>query len=171
MLTGRCMRAVTSRSRSRWWTAFAIATMPAAIRERLLDSHFHPPQRADDHWENEVFDDIGTSGLRVLRRYCPSCGSPLTTEPELTPEIFRWSRLGPSIRTNGSIRCGNCSSAGAGPGSVPFRARSSMTAILTSRRGPMNPSRISSTPRRRCSPQGSRAPTNGASISSTGWPA
>ena len=38
--------------------------------------------------ETEVFDDIGTSGLRVLRRYCPRCGSPLTTEPLLTPELF-----------------------------------------------------------------------------------
>ena len=34
--------------------------------------------------ETAVFDDIGTSGLRVLRRYCPRCGSPLTTEPDLT---------------------------------------------------------------------------------------
>jgi hypothetical protein len=24
----------------------------------------------------------------VLRRYCPRCGSPLTTEPDLTPELF-----------------------------------------------------------------------------------
>jgi hypothetical protein len=36
--------------------------------------------------ETKVFDHVGTSGLRVLRRYCPSCGSPLTTEPDLTPE-------------------------------------------------------------------------------------
>jgi hypothetical protein len=35
-----------------------------------------------------VFDDIETSGLRVLRRYCPRCGSPLTTEPDPTPELF-----------------------------------------------------------------------------------
>jgi len=38
--------------------------------------------------ETAVFEDIGTSGLRVLRRYCPRCGSPLTTEPDLTPELF-----------------------------------------------------------------------------------
>jgi hypothetical protein len=25
---------------------------------------------------------------RVLRRYCPRCGSPLTTEPNLTPDIL-----------------------------------------------------------------------------------
>ena len=38
--------------------------------------------------ETAVFDDIGTSGLRVLRRYCPRCGSPLTTEPDLTPDLM-----------------------------------------------------------------------------------
>jgi hypothetical protein len=38
--------------------------------------------------ETAVFDDIGTSGLKVLRRYRPRCGSPLTTEPDLTPEFF-----------------------------------------------------------------------------------
>ena len=35
-----------------------------------------------------MFDDIGASGLRVLRRYCPRCGSPLTTESDATPGIF-----------------------------------------------------------------------------------
>ena len=29
--------------------------------------------------ETGVFEDIGSSGLRVARRYCPRCGSPLTT--------------------------------------------------------------------------------------------
>ena len=38
--------------------------------------------------ETAVFDDIGSSGLRVLRRYCPRCGSPLTTEADVTPEIM-----------------------------------------------------------------------------------
>jgi hypothetical protein len=38
--------------------------------------------------ETAVFDDIGSSGLRVLRRYCPRCGSPLTTEPDLTPDLL-----------------------------------------------------------------------------------
>jgi hypothetical protein len=38
--------------------------------------------------ETAVFEDIGTSGLRVLRRYCPRCGSPLITEPDVTPELF-----------------------------------------------------------------------------------
>src|SRR4051812_32181690 len=38
--------------------------------------------------ETAVFDDIGMSGLRVLRRYCPRCGSPLTTEPDLTPDLM-----------------------------------------------------------------------------------
>jgi hypothetical protein len=62
--------------------------LPAAIWERLLNHHLHPPQRDDDHRETAVFDDIGTSGLRVLRRYCPRCGSPLTTEPDLTPDLM-----------------------------------------------------------------------------------
>jgi hypothetical protein len=38
--------------------------------------------------ETAVFEDIGTSGLRVLRRYCPRCGSPLTTEPDATPGLL-----------------------------------------------------------------------------------
>lgn len=38
--------------------------------------------------ETAVFDDIGSSGLRVLRRYCPRCGSPLTTEADVTPDIM-----------------------------------------------------------------------------------
>jgi hypothetical protein len=63
--------------------------------------------------ETAVFDDIGTSGLRVLRRYCPRCGSPLTTEPDLTPELFmvkagtldsdEWFRRG-SCSFEGSLR-------------------------------------------------------------------
>ena len=35
--------------------------------------------------ETAVFDDIGSSGLPVLRRYCPRCGS---TEPDLTPDLM-----------------------------------------------------------------------------------
>ena len=38
--------------------------------------------------ETAVFDDVGSSGLRVLRRYCTRCGSPLTTESDLTPALF-----------------------------------------------------------------------------------
>jgi hypothetical protein len=37
--------------------------------------------------ETAVFNDVGSSGLRVLRRYCVRCGSPLTTEPDVTPEL------------------------------------------------------------------------------------
>jgi hypothetical protein len=36
--------------------------------------------------ETAVFDDTGSSGLYVARRYCPRCGSPLTTEPDVAPE-------------------------------------------------------------------------------------
>jgi hypothetical protein len=38
--------------------------------------------------ETAVFDDIGSSGLRVLRRYCPRCGSPLTTEADVAPDVM-----------------------------------------------------------------------------------
>ena len=38
--------------------------------------------------ETAVFDDIGASGLRVLRRHCARCGSPLTTQSEATPGVF-----------------------------------------------------------------------------------
>jgi hypothetical protein len=34
-----------------------------------------------------VFEDLGSSGLKVLRRYCPRCGSPLTTEPDAAPDV------------------------------------------------------------------------------------
>src|SRR5208282_2338267 len=84
--------------------------------------------------ETAVFEDVGTSGLKVLRRYCPRCGSPLTTEPDLTPELFM-VKAGASIQTSGSSQCGSCSSAGAGRGSVLCRARTNLTAILKSKRG------------------------------------
>jgi hypothetical protein len=38
--------------------------------------------------ETAVFEDIGASGFRVVRRYCPRCGSPLTTEPDVAPEVM-----------------------------------------------------------------------------------
>src|SRR5271154_994899 len=66
----------------------SLQSVPAAIRECVLDGRLHPPQRINDRRRDGVFEDIGTSGLRVLRRYCPRCGSPLTTEPDLTPELF-----------------------------------------------------------------------------------
>jgi hypothetical protein len=38
--------------------------------------------------ETTVFEDVGASGLRVGRRGCARCGSPLTTEPDVAPEIM-----------------------------------------------------------------------------------
>ena len=38
--------------------------------------------------ETKVFDDIGSSGLHVARRACARCGSPLTTEPDVAPELM-----------------------------------------------------------------------------------
>jgi hypothetical protein len=35
-----------------------------------------------------VFEDTGSSGLNVARRYCPLCGSPLTTESDATPDLM-----------------------------------------------------------------------------------
>jgi hypothetical protein len=35
-----------------------------------------------------VFADIGASGKRVGRRSCGKCGSPLTTESDVTPEVM-----------------------------------------------------------------------------------
>ena len=38
--------------------------------------------------ETAVFEDVGASGSRVLRRYCPRCGSPLTTEADVAPTMM-----------------------------------------------------------------------------------
>jgi hypothetical protein len=38
--------------------------------------------------ETAVFDDIDSSGLHVARRYCPRCGSPLTTKPDAAPDLM-----------------------------------------------------------------------------------
>jgi hypothetical protein len=38
--------------------------------------------------ETTVFEDVGASGLRVGRRGCARCGSPLTTEPDVAPDIM-----------------------------------------------------------------------------------
>src|ERR1700684_1171488 len=38
--------------------------------------------------ETAVFDDVGSSGLHVARRYCPRCGSPLTTESDVAPDMM-----------------------------------------------------------------------------------
>ena len=38
--------------------------------------------------ETADFEDVGSSGLKVLRRYCPRCGSPLFTVPDVTPDLM-----------------------------------------------------------------------------------
>ena len=38
--------------------------------------------------ETTVFEDVGASGMRVGRRCCTRCGSPLTTEPDVAPEVM-----------------------------------------------------------------------------------
>ena len=38
--------------------------------------------------ETAVFEDVGASGMKALRRFCPQCGSPLMTEAHVTPTLF-----------------------------------------------------------------------------------
>jgi hypothetical protein len=38
--------------------------------------------------ETTVFEDVGASGMRAGRRCCARCGSPLTTEPDVAPDIM-----------------------------------------------------------------------------------
>jgi hypothetical protein len=38
--------------------------------------------------ETADMEDTGSSGLKVLRRYCPRCGSPLFTVPDVTPDLM-----------------------------------------------------------------------------------
>jgi hypothetical protein len=38
--------------------------------------------------ETTVFEDVGSSGQRVGRRSCARCGSPLTTEPDVAPDVM-----------------------------------------------------------------------------------
>ena len=52
MLTGRCMCGVVTFTISEKPLVDGLCrlqSLPAAVRERILDSHFHPPQRVDDH--------------------------------------------------------------------------------------------------------------------------
>ena len=76
-------------------------------------------------------EDVGSSGLKVLRRYCLRCGSALFTVPDVTPDLMM-VKAGGIDSTSGFTRCGNCSSGGAGPGSRPSQARRSLKAIRKS---------------------------------------
>lgn len=49
---------------------------------------FVEPSSLTIQGETAVFSDVGTSGLYVARRYCPSCGSPLTTESTALPDLW-----------------------------------------------------------------------------------
>ena len=35
-----------------------------------------------------TFQDVGSSGMKVLRVSCAQCGSPLTTVPDVTPDLI-----------------------------------------------------------------------------------
>ena len=61
MLTGRCMCGVvtfTISEEAAGGRPLPLQSLPAAVRERILYSHFHPPQRVDDYRRD-----------RGLRRY------------------------------------------------------------------------------------------------------
>jgi hypothetical protein len=38
--------------------------------------------------QTAIFADVGSSGRSVARRYCPRCGSPLTVEPDVAPDLM-----------------------------------------------------------------------------------
>ena len=41
----------------------------------------------------EVYQDTGESGLPVVRKFCPRCGSPIMSEVAVTPEL-EWLKAG-----------------------------------------------------------------------------
>jgi hypothetical protein len=85
--------------------------------------------------ETADFEDVGSSGLKVLRRYCLRCGSPLFTVPDVTPDLMMVKAGG--IDSNEWFhRSGNCSSGAAGLGWRPSRARRSSKAIRKSEEEP-----------------------------------
>lgn len=44
-----------------------------------------PGDALELHGPTGVFDDVGESGGRVARRFCPACGSPVLSELEAVP--------------------------------------------------------------------------------------
>jgi hypothetical protein len=40
-----------------------------------------------------AFEDVGDSGLPVIRRFCPQCGSAIMTEIAATPDLD-WLKAG-----------------------------------------------------------------------------
>jgi hypothetical protein len=58
-----------------------------------------------------VFEDVGSSGLKVLRRYCPRCGSPLTSD-------VMFVKAGGINSNEWFTPSWSCSSGVAGPGSA-----------------------------------------------------
>ena len=40
-----------------------------------------------------IYNDTGDSGMRVVRKFCNQCGSPLISEPEATPKLD-WVKAG-----------------------------------------------------------------------------
>ena len=66
-------QSATPLSKSRSLSAFAIATAAGRIRERPVIFVHHSTVTIAG--EPADFEDVGSSGLKVLRGYCPRCGS------------------------------------------------------------------------------------------------
>jgi hypothetical protein len=80
----------TTRSRRpRLRPAFAIATVAGRNRGSAFSTIIVIKRSAFEvEGETAIFDDVGSSGLHVARRYCPRCGSPLTTKADVTPDLM-----------------------------------------------------------------------------------
>ena len=48
---------------------------------------FFPRDSLQLQGELQTFEDRGTSGQKVYRRFCGSCGSPVITDTEVAPEM------------------------------------------------------------------------------------
>ena len=120
------------RKAARYWP-LPLQPLPAAIRERLLDSDHRSAVTITGGTAD--FEDVGSSGLKVLRRYCPRGGSPLFTVPDVTPDLMMVKAGG--IDSNEwfhpiwELFVGQ-----AGPGWRRSQARRSSKAIRTSEEGP-----------------------------------
>jgi hypothetical protein len=85
--------------------------------------------------ETADIEDVGSSGLKVVRRYCPRCGSPLFTVPDVTPDLMM-VKAGGIVPTSGFTRSGSFSSCSAGHGWRRSQARRSSKAIQKSEEEP-----------------------------------
>ena len=100
-------------------------------------SSFQPQRIHDQPERRRSSNTSGLSGLKVLRRYCPRCGSPLTTEPDLTPELYMVKAGRYQFKRMVRAGVGALHRPAQAPGLAQCPARSNSKAILKSERGPM----------------------------------